>query len=79
MCGAELRELDEAWKEIDKIKGRHLQKLLGLTRCSANSMGEMELGGDSRRGKAMHQAVKYWRLIAHIDIQDLVTYNVMNG
>jgi hypothetical protein len=33
-------------------------------------MAEMELGRDSRRGKVMWLAVKYWQRIMHMDIQD---------
>jgi hypothetical protein len=53
MYGVELWGLDEAWKEVDRIHGRFCKKILGLPRCVANGMTEMELGRDSRRGKAM--------------------------
>jgi hypothetical protein len=68
MYGVEVWRLDEAWKEVDRIQERFCKKILGLSRCAANDVAEMELGGDSRRGKAMWVAV-------HMDIQDLV----MNG
>jgi hypothetical protein len=65
--------LDEAWKEVDRIHGRFCKKTVGLTRRSAaNGMTEMELGRDSRRGKAMWVAVKYWQRIIQMVIQDPV-------
>jgi hypothetical protein len=67
-----LWRLDEAWKEVDRIHGRFCKKILGLPRCAANGVAEMELGRNSRRGKAMWLAVKYWQRIMHMDIQDPV-------
>jgi hypothetical protein len=71
-CGVELWGLDEAEKEGDRMHGRFCKKTLGLPRCAVNGMTEMELGTDSRRGKAMWLAVKHWQQIMHMDIQDLV-------
>jgi hypothetical protein len=61
MYGVEVWGLDEAWKEVDRIHGRFCKKILGLPRCTANGLAEMELGRDSRRRKAMWLAVKYWQ------------------
>jgi hypothetical protein len=72
MYGVELWGLDKAWKEVDRIYGRFCKKTLGLPRCAASGMAEMELGRDSRGGKAMWLAVKYWQRIMHMDIQDPV-------
>jgi hypothetical protein len=49
MYAVELRGLDEAGKEVDRRHGRFCNKILGLSRCVANGMEEMELGRDSRR------------------------------
>jgi hypothetical protein len=57
MYCVEIMGLDEAWKEVDRIHGRFCKKLLGLPRCAANDVAEMELGRDSRREKAMWLAV----------------------
>jgi hypothetical protein len=59
-------------KLTDRIHGRFCKEILALPRCAANVMAEMELGRDSRRGKAMWVAVKYWQRIMHMDIQDPV-------
>jgi hypothetical protein len=72
MYAVELWGLDEAWKEFDRIHGRFCKKILGLPRCAVNGMAEMVLGRDSRRGKAMWLAVKYWQRITHMDIRDPV-------
>jgi hypothetical protein len=72
MYGVELWVLDRAWKEADRIHGRFCKKILGLPRCTDNGVAEMELGRDSRRGKAMWLAVKYRQRIMLIDIRDLV-------
>jgi hypothetical protein len=61
--------LDEAWKEIDKPYRRFCKKILGLPRCAVNSVAEMELGRDSRRGKVIWLTVKYWQIMMHMDIQ----------
>jgi hypothetical protein len=53
MYGVELWGLDEAWKEVDRIHGRFCKKIFGVPRCVASDMAEMELGRNSRRGKAM--------------------------
>jgi hypothetical protein len=37
----------------DKLHGGFCKKTLELPRCAANGVAEMELGGDSRRRKAM--------------------------
>jgi hypothetical protein len=68
MYGVELWGFDEAWKEVDRLHGRFCKKILGLPRCAANGMAETELGRDSRRGKAMWLAVKYWQQIMRMDI-----------
>jgi hypothetical protein len=60
MYGAEIWELDEGWKETDIIHGRLCKKILGIPRFSANGVAEVELGRDSRRGKVLCPAVKYW-------------------
>jgi hypothetical protein len=72
MYGVELWGLDEAWKEVDRIHRQLCKKTLGLPRCAVNGMAEMELGRDSKRGKVMWLAVKYWQRMMHMDIQDLV-------
>jgi hypothetical protein len=72
MHGIELRGLDEAWKDVDRIHGRFCKKILRLPRCAANGVAEMELGRYSGRGKAMWLAVKYWQRIMHMDIRDPV-------
>jgi hypothetical protein len=61
MYGVELSGLDEAWKEVDRVHGRFCKKILGLPRCAVSGMSGMELGRESRRGKAMWLAVKYWQ------------------
>jgi hypothetical protein len=48
------------------------KRVLRLPRCTANGMAETELGRDSRSGKAMWMAVKYWQRVMLMDIQDLV-------
>jgi hypothetical protein len=63
MYGVELWGLDEAFKEVDRIHGQFCGEILGLPRCVANGMAEMELGRNSRRGKAMWVAVKYWQRV----------------
>jgi hypothetical protein len=45
------------------------KKILGVPRCAANGVAEMELGRDSRRGTAMWWAVQYWQRIMHMSIQ----------
>jgi hypothetical protein len=70
MGGVELWGLDEAWKEVDRIHGRFCKKILGVPRCEANGVAEMELGRDSRKRKAMWLAVQCWQRIMHMDIQD---------
>jgi hypothetical protein len=42
MHGVELWGSDEAWKEVDRLHGRCCKKILGLPRCAANGMAEME-------------------------------------
>jgi hypothetical protein len=59
MYGVELWGLDKAWKEVDRLHGRFCKKILGLPRCAANDVAEMELRRDSRRGKAMWLTIKY--------------------
>jgi hypothetical protein len=64
MYGGELRGLDEAWKETDRILGRFSKKILELRGCAANGIADEELGTDGRRGKAMWLTVKYWQQIS---------------
>jgi hypothetical protein len=63
MYDVEFWGLDEACNETDKITGRVYKKILGLPRCTANGVVVMELGRDSKRGKAMRLAVKLWQQI----------------
>jgi hypothetical protein len=41
----------EAWKISAKVHGRFCKKLLGLPRCAANGMAEMELGREQEGGR----------------------------
>jgi hypothetical protein len=61
MYDVELWGLDEAWKEVGRIHGRFWNKILDLPMCAVNVMAEMELGRDSRRGKAIWLTFKYWQ------------------
>jgi hypothetical protein len=72
MYGAEIRGLDEGWKEIDIIHGRLCKKILGISGFAANGVTELELGRDSRRGKVLCLAVKYWQRTLHMDKEELV-------
>jgi hypothetical protein len=69
--------LIEAWKGFDKVRGR-FQKLMGIPHCAASGFAEVELGGESRRGMLMTQAVKYWHHIWGLDMEDRYN-NVMHG
>jgi hypothetical protein len=72
MYGAEIWGLDEGWKEIDIIHGRLCKKILGIPRYAANGFAELELGRDSRRGKVLCLAVKYWKRTLQVDKEELV-------
>jgi hypothetical protein len=60
MYGAEILGMDEGWKEIDIIHGRLCKKILGIPRFATNGVAEVQIGRDSRRGKVLCLAVKYW-------------------
>jgi hypothetical protein len=72
MCGAEIWGLDEGWKETDIIHGRLCKKILGILRFAANGVAEIELERDSRRGKVLCLAVKYWLRTLQMDKEELV-------
>jgi hypothetical protein len=72
MYGAEIWGLDEGWKEIDIIHGRLCKKLLGIPRFATIGVAEIELGRDSRRGKVLCLAVKYWQRTLQMDKEELV-------
>jgi hypothetical protein len=72
MYGAEIWGLDEGWKEIDLIHGRDCKKILGIPRFAANGVAEVELGRDSRRGKVLCRAVKYWQRTLQMDKEEPV-------
>jgi hypothetical protein len=82
MCGAEIWGLDEGWKETAIIHGRLCKKILRIPRFAANGVAEVELGGDSRRGKVLCLAVKYWLRTVQTDKEELVRvcfeWQVMN-
>jgi hypothetical protein len=44
---------NEAWKEVDKVHGNFLKKLIGVPSCAANGFAEMELSRETIRGKVM--------------------------
>jgi hypothetical protein len=50
MYGVEVWSLNGGWKEIVKIQSRFCNKMLGLPRFAENSVAELELGNNSRRG-----------------------------
>jgi hypothetical protein len=62
----------EGWKEISIIQGRFCKKILRIPRFAANGVAELELGRDSRRGKVLCVAVKYWLRILQMDRGELV-------
>jgi hypothetical protein len=70
--GAEIRGLDEEWKETDIIHGRLCKKILGIPRFAANGVAEIQLARDSRRGKVLCLAVKYWLRTLQMDKEELV-------
>jgi hypothetical protein len=72
MYGAEIWRLDEGWKEIDIIHRRLCKKILGVPRFAANRVAELKLGRDSRRGKVLCRAVKYWQRTLQMDMEELV-------
>jgi hypothetical protein len=72
MYGAEIWVLDEGWKKTDIIHGRLCKKLLGIPRFAEDGVAELELGRDSRRGKVLCFAVKYWQRILLVDKEELV-------
>jgi hypothetical protein len=72
MYGAEIWGLDEGWKEIDIIYSRLCKKILGIPRFEASGVAEVELGRDSRRGKVLCLAVKYWLRTLQMDEEELV-------
>lgn len=41
--------------------------ILGIYRCAANRVAELELGTDGMRGKVLCLAVKYWLRILQMD------------
>lgn len=41
--------------------------ILGIYRCAANRVAELELGRDGMRGKVLCLAVKYWLRILQMD------------
>jgi hypothetical protein len=77
MYGAEVWGLDEGWKEIDIINGRLCKKILGIPRFAANGVAEIELGRDSRRGKVLCLAVKYWLRTLQVDKEELFSKSVV--
>jgi hypothetical protein len=48
------------------------KKILGIPRFAANGVAEIELGRDSRRGKVLCLAVKYWLRTLQMDKEELV-------
>jgi hypothetical protein len=42
MCEIEVWELNEAWKELDKVHGKFWKKLMGILSCAAKGFTEME-------------------------------------
>jgi hypothetical protein len=72
MYGAEICGLDEGWKDIDIIHGRLCKKILRIPRFATNGVAELELGRDSRRGKVLCRAVKYWQRTLQMDKKELV-------
>jgi hypothetical protein len=48
------------------------KKILGIPRFAANKVAEIELGRDSRRGKVLCLAVKYWLRTIQMDKEELV-------
>jgi hypothetical protein len=58
---------EEGWKEIDRIQGGFCRKVLKIPRCTANVVAELELGWDSRRGRILGMAVKYWLRMLSMD------------
>jgi hypothetical protein len=71
--------LDEGCKEIDIIHRRLCKKILGIPRLAANGVQHpvccksRYLGRDSRRGKVLCLAVKYWQRTLQMDKEGLVT------
>jgi hypothetical protein len=70
--GAEIWGLVEGWKKIDIIYGRLSKKILGIPKFAANGVAEFELGRDSRRGKVLRLAMKYWQRTLQTDKEELV-------
>ena len=43
MYGIEVRGLNKAWKEVDKVHSRFSKKLMGIPNCAAHVFAEMAL------------------------------------
>jgi hypothetical protein len=63
-------ELNEPWKEVDKVYSRFCKKITGIPDCAANGFAEMELGRDSRRGKCIGQILNYWYWIMCLEMEE---------
>jgi hypothetical protein len=70
MYGIELWGPEGEWKEIDKIHIRFCKIILGMPRSAGNTVAELELGRDSRRGKVLCMTVKYWIRLLSMDSEE---------
>jgi hypothetical protein len=73
----EMLGLDGEWKYIDKIHSRLCKLILGAPRFAANSVAELELGRDNRRGKVLSTVAKYWLRLLRMDSLEVRSKNVL--
>jgi hypothetical protein len=70
MCGIEIRGLNEAWKEADKVHSIFCKKIIGIPNCAANGFAEKELGRQSRTGKCIGWILKYWCHVMCLEMEE---------
>jgi hypothetical protein len=50
----------------------HCNKILGIPRFAPNGVAELKLGRDSRRGKVLCLAMKFWQRTPQVDKEELL-------
>jgi hypothetical protein len=55
----EVRRLDEAQKELDKVHTRVCKKVMDILSCAASGFAEMELGRQTVRLAHIGHVIKY--------------------
>ena len=60
------------WDILDRVQEKFHKKVLRIPRTVTNGAVESKLVRESKRGKTLSSAVKYWARVKHTWLEELV-------